>query len=111
MVAKANGKLRDATEQLREVLMHRLRSEVRIEAMEKRLARVKENREKHKEGGWQLVRGGERAFVFALYLFTTSYTVYYTTSERFYSVMNKQLSRPSHGVAFRDWTICVSLRS
>lgn len=53
MVAKANGKLRDATEQLREVLIHRLRSEARIAAMEKRLAIVKENRQKHEEGQFQ----------------------------------------------------------
>ena len=50
MVATANAKLRDATEQLREVLMHRLRSEARIENMEKRLKLVTENRQKHAEG-------------------------------------------------------------
>lgn len=50
MVSTANAKLRDATEQLREVLMHKLRSEARIEAMEKRFAAVKQNRQKHQEG-------------------------------------------------------------
>ncbi len=50
-MATANAKLRDATVQLRDVLLHRLRSEARIEDMEKRLAIVKENRHKHAEGG------------------------------------------------------------
>lgn len=50
MVATANAKLRDATEQLGDVLLHRLRSEARIEDMEKRLAVVKENRKRHAEG-------------------------------------------------------------
>eukprot|EP00752_Nemacystus_decipiens_P010357 g9227.t1 len=49
MVATANAKLRDATEQLRDVLLHRLRSEARIAEMEKRLAVVKENRQKYAE--------------------------------------------------------------
>lgn len=49
-MATANAKLRDATEQLRDVLLHRLRSEARIAEMEKRLAVVKENRQKHAEG-------------------------------------------------------------
>lgn len=51
MVATANAKLRDATVQLRDVLLHRLRSEARIGDMEKRLVVVKENRQKHAEGG------------------------------------------------------------
>lgn len=50
MVSTANAKLRDATEQLREVMMHKLRSEARIEAMDKRLAAVKKKRQKHQEG-------------------------------------------------------------
>lgn len=50
MVSTANAKLRDATEQLGEVLMHKLRSEARIEAMDKRLAVVKQHRQKHQEG-------------------------------------------------------------
>lgn len=50
MVATANAKLRDATEQLRDVLLHRLRSEARIAEMEKRLAVVTANRQKHAEG-------------------------------------------------------------
>lgn len=58
MVAKANSKLRDATEQLREVLMHKLRSDARIEQMEKQLAVVKENRQKHQEGDWRNPVGG-----------------------------------------------------
>ncbi|CAM9946768.1 unnamed protein product, partial [Ectocarpus sp. 8 AP-2014] len=49
LVATANAKLRDATDQLRDVLLHRLRSEARIEAMEKRLAVVKENRHNYAE--------------------------------------------------------------
>ncbi|CAM9187342.1 unnamed protein product, partial [Hapterophycus canaliculatus] len=49
MVATANAKLRDATEQLRDVILHRLRSEARIEEMEKRLAVVKNDRHKHAE--------------------------------------------------------------
>lgn len=49
-MATANAKLRDATDQLRDVLLHRLRSEARIEAMEKRLAVVKDNRHKYAEG-------------------------------------------------------------
>lgn len=48
---KANTILRDATEQLREVLMHRLRCESRIDTMHKRLAMVKESREKNWKGG------------------------------------------------------------
>lgn len=55
MVATANAKLRDATEQLRDVLLHRLRSEARIEDMENRLAVVKENRQKHSEGGGNIL--------------------------------------------------------
>lgn len=51
MVATANAKLRDATEQLREVLLHRLRSEARITDMKKSLAVVKANRQKHTTGG------------------------------------------------------------
>lgn len=51
-MATANAKLRDATEQLRDVVMHRLRSEARIADMEKRLAAVKANRKKHAEGVW-----------------------------------------------------------
>ena len=54
MVATANAKLRDATEQLRDVLLHRLRSEARIADMEKRLAVVKANRQKHAEGKMQV---------------------------------------------------------
>ena len=50
LVATANAKLRDATEQLREMLMHRLRSEARIEEMEKRLKLVTENRQRRAEG-------------------------------------------------------------
>lgn len=50
MVATVNAKLRDATEQLRDVVLHRLRSEARIAEMEKRLTVVKENRRKHAEG-------------------------------------------------------------
>lgn len=49
-MATANAKLRDATEQLRDVVLHRLRSEARIAEMEKRLTVVKENRRKHAEG-------------------------------------------------------------
>lgn len=49
-MATANAKLRDATEQLRDVLLHRLRSEARIADMEKRLAVVKANRQNHAEG-------------------------------------------------------------
>lgn len=52
MVATANAKLRDATEQLRDVLLHRLRIEARVGDMEKRLEVVKENRQKHAGGGW-----------------------------------------------------------
>ena len=50
--AKANARLRDATEQLTEVLTHRLRREARSEAMEKRFAVVSKRREAHKQGGW-----------------------------------------------------------
>ena len=49
-MATVNAKLRDATEQLRDVVLHRLRSEARIAEMEKRLTVVKENRRKHAEG-------------------------------------------------------------
>lgn len=52
-MATANAKLRDATEQLRDVLLHRLRSEARIADREKRLVVVKANRQKHAEGRMQ----------------------------------------------------------
>lgn len=52
-MATANAKLRDATEQLRDVLLHRLRSEARIAEMEKRLAVVNANRQKYAEGRMQ----------------------------------------------------------
>lgn len=54
-MATANAKLRDGTEQLRAVILHRLRSEARIEKMEKRLEAVKEERQKHAEGGFLLL--------------------------------------------------------
>lgn len=47
---RANAKLRDTMEQLKEVLMHRLRCEARIKDMETRLAVLKESREKHLKG-------------------------------------------------------------
>lgn len=48
------ARLRDTTEQLREVLLHKMRCEKRIADMEKRLAVVKENREKHEQGRWRV---------------------------------------------------------
>lgn len=51
LAAKANARLHDATDKLREVLTHRLRCEARIEALEKRLAVVIESREAFKQGG------------------------------------------------------------
>lgn len=55
---RANAVLRDATVQLQEVLMHRLRCEARVEAMENRLAEVHEGRERHRQGR------GENAYIY-----------------------------------------------
>lgn len=49
---RANATLRDTTEQLKEVLLHRMRCEARVADMQKRLEVVKKNREKHEQGGW-----------------------------------------------------------